>query len=261
MDFDSEPLPGVINEAIVKLDVVQPLGEHTATIIFLHGSGDEGRNFVDFATELSHGRPDLKHLKWILPTAKSRLCSANGLTFPLWFDILHFRDLSAGPWDEQGLLESVEAIHGLVRHEITVNGIPASRIVLGGLSQGSATAVWSSLTFSDATLAGTCALAGRLPAPDLLQTRLSRHIGEQYPIFVAHMDADPTVPLHVGSDKVVKFLKETVGVKTSYTPGVGLNYTVRTGRLHYLVADPDTWAAVGRWLSKVLPEEGTATKS
>lgn len=36
MEFESEPLPGVVNEAIVALRVVEPLEKHTATVIFLH---------------------------------------------------------------------------------------------------------------------------------------------------------------------------------------------------------------------------------
>jgi predicted esterase len=85
------------------------------------------------------------------------------------FDIHQFRDLSIGPWDEGGILETVTSIHGLIEHEIKANSIPAERIVVAGLSQGSAMAVWSGLTFTGGKLAGICGIAGRLPAKDLLQ--------------------------------------------------------------------------------------------
>ena len=127
------------------------------------------------------------HVKWILPSAKARRCTgASGAVFPLWFvilthhfvdpevqpirfDIHQYRDLSVGPWDEEGILETVTSIHRLIEHEIKANRIPAERIVVAGLSQGSAMAVWSGLTFTSGKLAGICGIAGRLPAKELLQ--------------------------------------------------------------------------------------------
>ena len=88
---------------------------------------------------------------------------------PTRFDIYQYRDLSVGPWDEDGILETVTCIHGLIEHEIRVNSIPAERIVVAGLSQGSAMAVWSGLTFTSGKLAGICGIAGRLPAKERLQ--------------------------------------------------------------------------------------------
>lgn len=85
------------------------------------------------------------------------------------FDIHQYRDLSVGPWDEDGILETVTSIHGLIEHEIKANSIPAERIVVAGLSQGSAMALWSGLTFTSGKLGGICGIAGRLPAKELLQ--------------------------------------------------------------------------------------------
>lgn len=36
MDFPETPSDGIVGEAIVKLDIVEPTERHTATIIFLH---------------------------------------------------------------------------------------------------------------------------------------------------------------------------------------------------------------------------------
>jgi predicted esterase len=88
---------------------------------------------------------------------------------PIRFDIHQYRDLSVGPWDGDGILETVTSIHGLIEHEIKANGIPIDRIVVAGLSQGSAMAVWSGLTFTGGKLAGICGIAGRLPAKELLR--------------------------------------------------------------------------------------------
>lgn len=36
MDFPETPSDGIVGEAIVKLDIVEPTERHTATVIFLH---------------------------------------------------------------------------------------------------------------------------------------------------------------------------------------------------------------------------------
>lgn len=252
--FDSGTLPGEVNEAIVAVDYVLPQKEHTATIIFLHGSGDQGTSFVRFARQLNE-RPKFKHVKWVLPSAKTRRSTGAGMAYPLWFDITNFKDLSSGPWDEAGIMESVEAIHGLVRHEMTAHNIPPHRIVLAGLSQGSATAVWSALTFADAKLAGVCALAGRLPAPELLQPRLSTH-AKDLPFYIAHSDLDPTVPLRVGSEKVVQFLKDVVGLPDATglaADAPGIRFKVWPGRPHFIILDEVVWKEVGDWLEQLIP--------
>lgn len=76
---------------------------------------------------------------------------------------------------------------------------------------------------------------------------------ERYPIFIAHCDGDPTVPLRVGSERVVNFLSDVVGVRNSPSSGIGLEYNILPGRLHFIVANPEVWAAVGGWLAKVVP--------
>jgi len=103
---------------------------------------------------------------------------------PTRFDIHQYRDLSVGPWDEDGILETVTSVHGLIEHEIKVNSIPAERIVVAGLSQGSAMAVWSGLTFTSGKLAGICGIAGRLPAKERLQ-----EVG-CVPVFLTMSDLD-----------------------------------------------------------------------
>ena len=36
MDFPETPSDGIVGEAIVKLEIVEPTEQHTATVIFLH---------------------------------------------------------------------------------------------------------------------------------------------------------------------------------------------------------------------------------
>ena len=69
--------------------------------------------------------------------------------------------------DETGILSSCAAIEKMIRQE-TASGIPATRIVLAGFSQGGAMSLLAGL-ISDFKLAGLVNLSGRL----LMQGKLS----------------------------------------------------------------------------------------
>ncbi|MCJ1419024.1 hypothetical protein MMC32_005375 [Xylographa parallela] len=141
---------------------VEPLiypaqSEHTHTFIFLHGRGDTAQNFAPrfLLSEHSSGRPLqdlLPGVKFIFPTAKRRRMAANNrCTISQWFDIVSLTD-SAKREEVQveGLRESSAMIYQIIMRETA--SIPCGNIVLGGLSQGCATALYALLTFYDATL-------------------------------------------------------------------------------------------------------------
>lgn len=68
---------------------------------------------------------------------------------------------SSGPEDEEGIRKAAETVHSLIAQEVAA-GIPTTRIVLGGFSQGGALAMYSALTFPE-PLAGIVALSAWLP--------------------------------------------------------------------------------------------------
>lgn len=65
--------------------------------------------------------------------------------------------------DENGMLESARSIDQLISNEIG-SGIDASRIVLGGFSQGGTMSFLTGLT-GERKLAGIASLSGWLPLP------------------------------------------------------------------------------------------------
>ena len=68
------------------------------------------------------------------------------MRMPGWFDLSTLDKLSDSRHDdEKGLLESISAVDSLIQAEID-SGIPESRIILGGFSQGGAVAVLGGLT-------------------------------------------------------------------------------------------------------------------
>lgn len=67
----------------------------------------------------------------------------------------------SSPEDEDGIRKAAGTIHSIIAEEVAA-GIPTSRIVLGGFSQGGALAMFSALTFPE-PLAGIIALSAWLP--------------------------------------------------------------------------------------------------
>jgi phospholipase/carboxylesterase len=90
------------------------------------------------------------------------------------------------------LRQSQMRIEQLIEREIT-RGIPASRIVLAGFSQGCAMTLQTGLRYSQ-KLAGLLCLSGYLPLADAIAEE--RHsANQQTPIFLAHGRGDGVVPI------------------------------------------------------------------
>jgi len=156
---------------------------HSATVIFLHGLGDTGHGWSENMREL--GMP---HVKFICPTASRIPVSLNqGMQMPAWFDI---RGLGpSAPEDEEGIVKAAAELNHLVDKEVEA-GIPANRIVIGGFSQGGATALYAGLT-SSKDVAGIVALSTWLPLHKKFSEGLKSN--KSTPIFHAHGKSDPLI--------------------------------------------------------------------
>src|SRR5688572_28310357 len=124
------------------------------TILWLHGLGADGNDFAPIVPELV--RRDWPALRFVFPHAPVRAVTINnGMRMRAWYDIRDF-DL-ANRADEQGVAESVEQVEALVARE-NARGIPSSRIVLAGFSQGGAIALSAGLRRAE-PLAGLVGLS------------------------------------------------------------------------------------------------------
>lgn len=164
-----------------------------ASIIILHGLGADGEDFVPICHELdlSAAGP----VRYVLPSAPAIPVSINGgYVMRAWYDI---RQPGQGPReDEVGLRQSQQAIHALIEREIA-RGVPASRIVLMGFSQGCAMALMTGLRYPQ-RLAGIVALSGYLPLLDT--TAAEQHQANLHtPIFMAHGQEDDVVLMSRGT--------------------------------------------------------------
>jgi phospholipase/carboxylesterase len=160
-----------------------------ASIIVLHGLGADGNDFVPVCEELELAAAG--DVRFVLPHAPTRAVTINnGYVMRAWYDILG-TDLVRRE-DEAGLRESQREVDALIARE-RERGVPASRIVLAGFSQGCAMTLLTGLRHGE-RLAGLAGLSGYLPLAATTAAERSP-ANRDLPIFQAHGTYDPIIPL------------------------------------------------------------------
>jgi len=162
------------------------------SILWLHGLGADGNDFAPLVPQLV--RPGWPALRFVFPHAPVRAVTVNaGMRMRAWYDISGF-DLSRRE-DEGGVRESIMQVEALIAREVE-RGIPASRIVLAGFSQGGAIALATGLR-REQPLAGLIALSTYLPlaANSIAESTVA---ARATPVFMAHGSLDPVVPEMLG---------------------------------------------------------------
>lgn len=212
---------------------IQPDGPADAAVIWLHGLGADGNDFVPIIDELS--LPAGHGLRFIFPNAPTRPITINGgMAMRAWYDILGM-DLTARE-DAEGIEASREAVEALIAREIN-RGIAEARIVVAGFSQGGAIALYCGLRYP-ARLGGIMALSTYLPLRDTLTTQASA-ANRDIPIFMAHGSTDPVVAPQLG--RASRDILQQQG------------YTIewRAYPMQHQVCMPEI-QAIGIWLQSVL---------
>lgn len=162
------------------------------SLIWCHGLGADGYDFVPLAEALNH--KDADPTRFVFPHAPVRPVTINqGYEMRAWFDI---RDIHINAnIDEAGILASQTRVQDLIRQEMA-HGIPASHIFLGGFSQGAVMALVAGLTFTE-SLGGVVALSGFLPHAETFLKTVSA-ANQHTRIFIAHGKSDTIVPHALG---------------------------------------------------------------
>ena len=164
-----------------------------ASVIWMHGLGADGYDFVPVVKELEINKlPGLEAgVRFIFPHAPMRPVTINnGMVMRAWYDI-KMVDLMRQE-DEAGLRASQAECEKLIANEVA-RGIPAKRIVLAGFSQGGAITLQTGLRHQE-RLAGLMVLSSYLPiAATVAGEMASAH--QDLPIFMAHGTHDPMIAL------------------------------------------------------------------
>lgn len=205
-----------------------------ASVIWLHGLGADGSDFVPIVRELDI--PAESRIRFVFPHAPMRSVTVNGgYVMRAWYDIapapVGFRQ------DRDHIDESAGYVDALVLREIE-RGIASDCIVLAGFSQGGTVALQAGLSTAH-KLAGLLILS----APVLHVAELVGAAGPANaatPVFLAHGTSDPVVPFPMG-EHTGNTLK-AAGRPVSWHPYAGMPHSVC----------PEEIRDISDWLSRVL---------
>ncbi len=171
---------------------IEPSQAADATVIFLHGLGDDGHGWSDMVGALE--LPTSSRVRFLFPHAPEQPVTLNGgYVMPAWYDLFDTDfELRA---DLAGVRATKERLEHLVARE-EGRGIPANRIVLAGFSQGGAAALYAALRHPF-RLAGVAALSAYLIDSKRLVDEAST-TNRGLPVFMAHGTEDDVVRFEWG---------------------------------------------------------------
>ena len=192
----------------IECVVVETGPKPTGCVVWLHGLGADGYDFVPIVKELEQmGLPDTR---FVFPHAPKIPVSINGdYVMRAWYDIKNV-DLQRQE-DEGGIRQSQATIEQLIGDQIDL-GFQPERIVLAGFSQGGAITYQLGLGTAH-KLAGLIALSTYLPCEDTLDHEINPgNLG--IPVLAAHGEQDNIVLIERG-EKAVKLL-QSKGVEVQW---------------------------------------------
>jgi len=160
------------------------------SIIWLHGLGANGEDFVPVAEKISLPLA----VRYIFPHAPEQAVTINGgRVMRAWYDLtaaeIHLRQ------DTAGIRASQTEIEKLIIQE-KQRGVAAKNIFLAGFSQGGAVALQVGLRHAE-NLGGIIALSTYLLLAETLADEASSFVTNT-PILMAHGRHDPIVPYRLG---------------------------------------------------------------
>lgn len=172
--------------------VLEPGTTATSAVIWLHGLGADGHDFVPIVNELR--LPATLTARFIFPHATPRPVTINnGYVMRAWYDITGFGPERAE--DDAGIRESEGVVRKYIEQQIA-RGIPAGKIVIAGFSQGGAIAFQAGLRYPQ-RLAGIMALSTYLPLRASVANEASA-TNRDVPILMCHGVQDNVVPAALG---------------------------------------------------------------
>ncbi|KAI3524509.1 hypothetical protein L1887_03167 [Cichorium endivia] len=223
--------------------VVEPKGKHLATIVWLHGLGDDGSSWCQILETLP-----LPNIKWICPTSPVQTVTIfGGLSTTAWFDVTDISEHASQ--DVEGMDASAAHVLSLLSNEP-----PNIKVGVGGFSMGAATAIYSASCFArgkfgngtrySTHLAAVVALSGWLPCANNLNYEVE-YPAASLPILLCHGRGDDVVWFRYGlksAEKLTSAGFENLTFKSFHSLG------------HYII--PEEMDAVSSWLTIQLELEG-----
>ena len=223
---------------MLPAEEIQPTAPISGTVVWLHGLGADGHDFVPVAPLLC--RPDQR---FVFPHAPRRRVTINGgYLMRAWYDI---RSMERGSdrEDPADIAASHADLVAQLDREVA-RGVPPERIVLAGFSQGAAMALHTGLRYPR-RLAGLVALSGYLVLEHALDAE-AHAANAATPLFIGHGDRDDVVPVEAGH---ATFARLRTGRPADYH-GYVMGHEVNTQEI----------VDLGQWLARWLPAPDAETR-
>ncbi|MEM7254069.1 MAG: alpha/beta hydrolase [Pseudomonadota bacterium] len=222
-------------DAPIVIEPTERAGAVDAAVIWLHGLGADGHDFEPIAPMLG---PITETTRFVFPHAPMIPVTINqGMVMRAWYDI---------SLEGNSFVTSKEGLHASQTHleklidEQRAAGIASERIVIAGFSQGGAVALYTVLRHRE-RLGGLMALSTYLPFPEELEAE--RHAANaNIPIFMAHGEYDPMIPLARASGSREAFSERGFNVQWHQYP---MEHSV----------SPEEIQDIARWLNDVLSKD------
>ncbi|XP_009898376.2 lysophospholipase-like protein 1 [Dryobates pubescens] len=228
----------------LQRSVVSPAGRHTASLIFLHGSGDTGLGARTWIKQILNQDMSFQHIKIIYPTAPSRpYTPMRGALSTVWFD--RYKISNDVPEHIESIDSMCQTLTHLINDEIK-NGIAKNRILIGGFSMGGGMAMHLAYRFHQ-DLAGVFALSSFLNKDSAVYQALKKNQNVLPELFQCHGTADDLV-LYSWGEETNKML-QSLGVTASLHTFPNLYHELSRAEIEELKT----------WIAKKLPVEVAET--
>ncbi|XP_052056922.1 lysophospholipase-like protein 1 [Apodemus sylvaticus] len=220
--------------------VVSPARRHSASLIFLHGSGHSGEGQRQWIKQVLNQDLTFQHIKIIYPTAPSRpYTPLKGELSNVWFD--RFKISNDCPEHLESIDRMCQVLTGLIDDEVKT-GIQKSRILIGGFSMGACMAMHLAYR-NHPDVAGVFVLSGFLNKASAVYQDLQQGDRTLPELFQCHGTADELV-LHAWGEETNSKLK-SLGVSTTFYSLPNVYHELNKTELESLKS----------WILMKLPEE------
>jgi lysophospholipase-2 len=215
--------------------VIDPIFCFYSILLLFTSPNNSHKGFEDVAEQFASQLP---YLKFVLPTAPTQRVTMNmGMPMPSWYDIVGLDERANENCN--GIDQSKARIQSILEQEHQTTGLPYSRMLLAGFSQGGALSLFTGLQL-DQTLAGIIVWSGYLPAASKLQLNQPKT-----KVWHGHGTQDPLVRYDMAEK--TKSRLEQAGLE---------NYTLKSYPIPHTVS-PDELREALTFLTTVLPPDDT----